>query len=45
MQNLVKLIDIIAAFKEWTASEKFRQDAANGPDIDYGPRQFMSLKI
>jgi hypothetical protein len=34
---LVELIDIIAAFEEWTASEKFCQDAANGPDIDYNP--------
>lgn len=34
MQNLVQLVDVVAAFEEGLAAEELGEDAAYGPDVD-----------
>ena len=34
VQDLVELVDVIAAFEERLASQEFGEDAADGPDVD-----------
>jgi hypothetical protein len=34
VQDLVELVDVVAAFEEGTATEQLGEDAADGPDID-----------
>ena len=36
MQDLVELVDVVAAFEEGFAAEQFGEDAAYGPDVDCG---------
>ena len=35
MQDLVELVDIVAALEEGPSSEEFGKDAAYGPDVDW----------
>jgi hypothetical protein len=35
VQNLVQLVDIVAALEEWPTTEKFGQNTADGPNINY----------
>jgi len=35
MQNLVKLIDVITAFEEWTTAKELGKNTTNRPDIDW----------
>jgi hypothetical protein len=34
VQDLVELVDVVAAFEEGLATEEFGEDAAYGPDVD-----------
>ena len=34
VENLIELIDIITTFEEWSTTEEFGEDTANGPNID-----------
>jgi hypothetical protein len=34
VQNLVELIDVVAAFEERLATEELGEDTAYGPDVD-----------
>jgi hypothetical protein len=36
VQDLVELIDVVAALEEGFAAEKLGENAADGPDIDLG---------
>lgn len=43
MEDLVQLVDVIAALEEWTSTKKLSENAADGPDVNY---EFVStLKI
>jgi hypothetical protein len=35
VQDLVQLVDVVAAFEEGLAAEQFGEDAADGPDVDF----------
>jgi hypothetical protein len=35
VQDLVELVDVVAAFEEGLAAEEFGEDAAYGPDVDW----------
>lgn len=34
MEDLVQLVDVVAAFEEGFAAEEFSEDTAYGPDVD-----------
>ena len=34
VQDLVELVDVVAAFEEGLAAQEFSEDAAHGPDVD-----------
>lgn len=34
MEDLIELVDVVAAFEEWLAAEKFREDTADRPYIN-----------
>lgn len=34
VQDLVELVDVVAAFEEGLAAQEFGEDAAHGPDVD-----------
>jgi hypothetical protein len=34
VENLVQLIDVVAALEEGTAAEKLGEDTADGPDVN-----------
>lgn len=34
VQDLVELVDVIAAFEDWFTPEEFGEDAADGPHVD-----------
>lgn len=36
VQDLVQLIDVVAALEEGTSTEKLGKDTAHGPDVNYG---------
>jgi len=35
VEDLVELVDVVAAFEEWLAAEKLGEDTTNGPDVDW----------
>lgn len=35
VQDLVQLVDVVAALEEWFAAEQLGENAAYGPDVDY----------
>ena len=35
MEDLVELVDVVAAFEERFAAEELGEDAADGPDVDW----------
>jgi hypothetical protein len=43
VQDLVELVDIVAAFEEGAAAEEFGQDAAYRPDVDWRKSALMTM--
>jgi hypothetical protein len=44
VQNLVELVDIVAALEEGFAAEELSENAADGPDIDLGELLVLDIE-
>jgi hypothetical protein len=44
VQNLVELVDIVAALEERFAAEELSENAADGPDIDLGELLVLNIE-
>ena len=40
VEDLIELIDVIPALEDWSTTEKFGQDAPDGPHVDCEPVQY-----
>lgn len=44
VQDLIELVDVVAALEEGTATEEFGEDTAHGPDVDCENKNILVLK-